>query len=267
MAKKHVRCSCWYGRMSPVRCSASPSFTCGKIKNRPTNPLQSRREACYRCHDEIRDPSKEKSKHADLSCTTCHARLQEHLASYEDKPEPPFLIRICSAESAIKTNSAVSCQGRLRGPGPQGKGGANRSLADDGQAARPLWLYHRAQRATRPCLHGHRPVRGRPFCRRYVLSTRRAGSTWLPPARPGISWMTPARLLAETAKAGNPTCIQCKTSDHILKWKFLGDKDPKAKWDRTSDRHRRCQGHPTIPWDAFIAMTPTAPSRASSATR
>ena len=35
--------------------------------------------------------------------------------------------------------------------------------------------------------------------------------------------------------AGNPTCIQCKTSDHILKWKFMGDKDPRAKWDRTSN--------------------------------
>ena len=35
--------------------------------------------------------------------------------------------------------------------------------------------------------------------------------------------------------AGNPTCIQCKTSDHVLKWKFMGDKDPKAKWDRTSN--------------------------------
>jgi formate-dependent nitrite reductase cytochrome c552 subunit len=43
------------------------------------------------------------------------------------------------------------------------------------------------------------------------------------------------KTLAETAKAGNPTCIQCKSSDHILKWKFLGEKDPKAKWDRTSD--------------------------------
>jgi formate-dependent nitrite reductase cytochrome c552 subunit len=41
--------------------------------------------------------------------------------------------------------------------------------------------------------------------------------------------------LKETAMAGNPTCIQCKTSDHILKMKYMGDKDPKAKWDRTSN--------------------------------
>jgi formate-dependent nitrite reductase cytochrome c552 subunit len=41
--------------------------------------------------------------------------------------------------------------------------------------------------------------------------------------------------LPETAKAGNATCIQCKSSDHVLQWKYMGDKDPRAKWDRTSD--------------------------------
>jgi formate-dependent nitrite reductase cytochrome c552 subunit len=35
--------------------------------------------------------------------------------------------------------------------------------------------------------------------------------------------------------AGNPVCLQCKTTDLALKWKHLGDKDPRAKWDRTSD--------------------------------
>ena len=30
--------------------------------------------------------------------------------------------------------------------------------------------------------------------------------------------------LTETAMAGNPTCIQCKTSDLVLKWKYLGEK-------------------------------------------
>src|SRR4030067_3530800 len=41
-------------------------------------------------------------------------------------------------------------------------------------------------------------------------------------------------FLPETAAAANPTCMQCKTQDQILKWKYMGDKDPKAKGDRTS---------------------------------
>jgi nitrite reductase (cytochrome c-552) len=39
--------------------------------------------------------------------------------------------------------------------------------------------------------------------------------------------------LTETAMAGNPTCIQCKTSDLVLKWKYLGEKG--GKFDRTSN--------------------------------
>jgi formate-dependent nitrite reductase cytochrome c552 subunit len=59
-------------------------------------------------------------------------------------------------------------------------------------------------------------------------------------SRPGKAW----DVLVDTGKtypkevsasAGNPVCLQCKTSDLALKWKHMGDKDPKAKWDRTSD--------------------------------
>ena len=42
-------------------------------------------------------------------------------------------------------------------------------------------------------------------------------------------------FLPESAPAANPTCLQCKTTDNILKWKHLGEKDPAAKWDRTSN--------------------------------
>jgi formate-dependent nitrite reductase cytochrome c552 subunit len=41
-------------------------------------------------------------------------------------------------------------------------------------------------------------------------------------------------FLPQTATAANPVCLNCKTQDHILKWAYMGDKNPKAKWDRTS---------------------------------
>jgi hypothetical protein len=41
-------------------------------------------------------------------------------------------------------------------------------------------------------------------------------------------------FLPQTATAANPVCFQCKTQDMILDWKYMGDKDPRAKWDRTS---------------------------------
>jgi formate-dependent nitrite reductase cytochrome c552 subunit len=41
-------------------------------------------------------------------------------------------------------------------------------------------------------------------------------------------------FLPQTAIAANPVCLSCKTQDHILKWKYMGDPDPQAQWARTS---------------------------------
>ena len=41
-------------------------------------------------------------------------------------------------------------------------------------------------------------------------------------------------FMPQTAAASNPVCLNCKTQDHILKWKYMGDPDPKAQWSRTS---------------------------------
>ena len=37
-----------------------------------------------------------------------------------------------------------------------------------------------------------------------------------------------------TAKAANPVCVTCKTTDHILEWAYLGEENPNADWARTS---------------------------------
>jgi formate-dependent nitrite reductase cytochrome c552 subunit len=41
-------------------------------------------------------------------------------------------------------------------------------------------------------------------------------------------------FLPQTAIAANPVCLSCKSQDHILQWKYMGDPDPNAKWSRTS---------------------------------
>lgn len=41
-------------------------------------------------------------------------------------------------------------------------------------------------------------------------------------------------FMRQAATAVNPVCMNCKTQDHILDWAYKGDKNPNAKWDRTS---------------------------------
>jgi formate-dependent nitrite reductase cytochrome c552 subunit len=42
------------------------------------------------------------------------------------------------------------------------------------------------------------------------------------------------KFMRQTVTAVNPVCMNCKTQDHILKWAYMGDKNPNAEWDRTS---------------------------------
>jgi formate-dependent nitrite reductase cytochrome c552 subunit len=43
----------------------------------------------------------------------------------------------------------------------------------------------------------------------------------------------PYRPRTATTSA-NPVCLSCETSDHILRWAYMGDRHRKARWDRTS---------------------------------
>jgi nitrite reductase (cytochrome c-552) len=47
-------------------------------------------------------------------------------------------------------------------------------------------------------------------------------------------------FLPGTATAANPVCMNCKSFDNILKWKYMGDPDPRAKWSRVSQTGRIC---------------------------
>ena len=73
----------------PVLSTAAKGKPAAKVKD-------DGREACYGCHDEIRG-MKEGSKHAKLACGTCHDKLKEHLASYENKPVTKIDAALCGS--------------------------------------------------------------------------------------------------------------------------------------------------------------------------
>jgi formate-dependent nitrite reductase cytochrome c552 subunit len=187
--------------------------------------------ACYDCHDEIK-ALKEGSRHAGLACATCHGALNEHLASSDSKPVTIIDQKACGGchkeqyASFFKTNHEGAARKEKGVP-------AGRSpMMDKLLAPYGFTFEHNEPR-------GHafmvidqfvvdRFQGGRFQFKRGAWGMDESGKTWDVLTDTG-------KTLPETAKAGNPTCIQCKTSDHLLKWKYLGDKDPKAQWDRTSD--------------------------------
>lgn len=192
------------------------------------------RAKCYECHDEVK-ALKEGSKHAKLACTVCHDKLDAHMTDPE-KNKPITIIdqALCGKchKNQYESFYKVSTEGGAR----KEKGiPTGRSPQQDKLLAGHGFTFE------------HNEPRGHAFMvtDQFVVDRFQGGryqykNGWKDVNRTGKTWdiledKGAGTKLPESAMAGNPTCIQCKTSDHLLKWKFLGDKDPKAKFDRTSN--------------------------------
>jgi len=195
-------------------------------------PIKDGREKCYECHDEIK-AIKEGSRHASLSCKTCHDKMDAHMQDPE-KNKPVTVIDQALCGKCHKNQYASFFTVNYEAAARKEKGGpTGRSPMQDKLLAGHGFTFE------------HNEPRGHAFMviDQFVVDRFQGGrfqykDGWKGVDEVGKAWdvlIDTNKKLAETAMAGNPTCIQCKTSDHILKWKFMGDKDPKAQWDRSSD--------------------------------
>jgi formate-dependent nitrite reductase cytochrome c552 subunit len=207
--------------------------------NKPaTKVANDGRAKCYECHDEVK-ALKEGSRHAMLACTVCHDRLEAHMQDPE-KNKPVTLIDQALCGKCHKDQYASFYKINYEAAARKEKGTpTGRSPMQDKLLAPYGFTYEHNE----PRGHAYMVIDqfavdrfqgGRFQFKDGWKGADANGKTWdvLEDKGEGNKEWKP---LSQSAMAGNPTCIQCKTSDHILKWKFLGDKDPKAKWDRTSN--------------------------------
>lgn len=210
----------------PVILSAAKGKPAAKVKG-------DGREACYACHDEVKG-LKEGSKHAKLPCAACHDKLKEHLADSDVKPITLIDQALCGKCHRDEYNSFYKVDYEAQARKEKGVPTGRSPMMDKLLAPYGFTFEHNEPR-------GHafmvidqfavdRFAGGRFQFKKRWFGADSVGKTW-----DVLEDKGPDFHLAETVKGGNPTCIQCKTSDHILKWKYMGDKDPRAKWDRTSD--------------------------------
>jgi len=203
--------------------------------NKPATKLaDDGRAKCYECHDEVK-ALKEGSKHAKLSCKTCHDKMDEHMKDPE-KNKPVTIIDQALCGKCHKSQYDSFFKMNYEAPARKEKGmPTGRSPMQD----KLLEPYGFTFEHNEPRGHAFMVIDqfavdrfqgGRFQFKDGWKGIDKSGKTWDVLEDKGKDYK-----LKESAMAGNPTCIQCKTSDHILKWKFLGDKDPKAKWDRTSN--------------------------------
>lgn len=203
-------------------------------KAKPAKATGLGKETCYQCHDQIQT-MKEGSKHAKLACTVCHDGLAKHVeSSGETKPVTKLDPAICGSchKNQYQSFFTMNYEGGAR----KEKGvPAGRSPLQDKLLAGHGFTFEHAE----PRAHAFMVIDqfqvdrfqgGRFQFKHGWKGVTEMGKTW-----DVLEDKGPQFKLPETAMAANPTCMQCKTSDHILAWKYLGDKDAKARWDRTSN--------------------------------
>lgn len=192
------------------------------------------RGTCYECHDEVK-ALKEGSKHSALSCKTCHDKLDAHISDPE-KNKPVTIIDQALCGKCHKNQYESFYNINHDGGARKEKGvPTGRSPMQDKLLAPYGFTFE------------HNEPRGHAFMviDQFAVDRFQGGrfqfkDGWKGIDKTGKTWDVLVDKgkdfkMKETAMAGNPTCIQCKTSDHILNMKFMGDKDPKAKWSRESN--------------------------------
>ncbi|MBI5575163.1 MAG: ammonia-forming cytochrome c nitrite reductase subunit c552 [Deltaproteobacteria bacterium] len=199
-------------------------------------------EKCFECHDEIKE-LKTGGKHAGVNCGLCHSGTAEHLADSDKRPVTRVDLEACGGCHRDQYESFGTLN--LKKPAR-----VEKSLLTE-RSPNPFWdklmmghgftKEHAAPRSHKFMLVDHLIV-DRAYGGRFQSKTG-----WSYVAVPGVAkaWdvledrypesKEHKAFIPESAPAANPTCLQCKTQDQILKWKFMGDKDPKAKWDRSSN--------------------------------
>lgn len=198
---------------------------------------------CFVCHAEIGELWKT-GKHEDsLNCVQCHGGLDAHLKTKEQKPFTNLDPAVCGEchSNQFETFFSVNAKKLAR---------VEKSLPTE-RAPNPLWdklmmghgftKEHNSPRSHAYMLIDHlivdRAYGGRFQPKKGWLYTveKTPVKAWdaLKDGFPETNAHKP--FIPESASAAGPTCLQCKTSDSILKWKFMGEKDVSAKWDRTSN--------------------------------
>jgi formate-dependent nitrite reductase cytochrome c552 subunit len=189
---------------------------------------------CFECHTVVKGLAGA-GAHKGLGCAECHGNLAAHLESEKALPTINLDLGNCGRchQDQYRTFLTVNYSKRAK----------REKATPDGRAPTLDKLL---------AGHGFTKEHAEPRSHAFmlidqVMVDRAAGGryglrNWADLLRTGKLWDVledrgETFVLPETAGALNPTCIQCKTSDFVAKWAFMGDASPRARWSRESKVH------------------------------
>ncbi len=199
---------------------------------------------CYACHGEIK-ALKVGSKHEGVNCGTCHTGALEHARDPAKKPVTKMDHATCGTCHKEQYESFVAINLHSKAKVEKATTTSRSPLFDSLMRPHGFTREHAEPRSHIFALVDHLLV-DRAYGGRFqlkdwkLISDAKAAekSAWevLKDLEPTTSdqKIFPPYTPRTAFTAANPVCLTCKTSDWILDWAYMGDKHPKAKWDRTS---------------------------------
>lgn len=204
------------------------------------------KETCFACHGDIK-AFKTRGKHQNLNCGVCHSELEAHLGNpVRVKAKTKIDHAVCGQCHKDQYESFISSYYKKNvlqeKSTPQGR---SPILFDNIMRPHGFTREHAEPRSHVFALVDHLRVdrayggRFRPITWYALFDEKLAAkSAWEilydKDPKSNEQKIFPPFTPRTAATAANPVCLHCKTSDLVLKWAYMGDKNPKAKWDRTS---------------------------------
>ena len=200
-------------------------------------------KTCYDCHDPIKTLHT-MGKHIKVNCVNCHSGLAAHLKAPGPDTRPVTNTSWEACGKCHKDEYDSYMQVAKHRPARDEKSQlTNRS-------PNPFWDklmaghgFTKEHNLTRSHVHMlldqfvvDRAFGGRFQPKNGWLYVNEKGRVWDILTDTHHETKEHKTFLTQSAAAANPTCLQCKTQDQILKWSYLGEKvEGKTTWDRTSN--------------------------------
>ncbi|MCX8070389.1 MAG: hypothetical protein N2738_07790, partial [Thermodesulfovibrionales bacterium] len=216
-----------------------------KAKPKEAKATQVDVNVCYGCHTNIKD-FHAKGKHAKINCAECHSDTNLHLADSKNKPVTNLDLSNCGRCHKEQYESLVHVNLESKPKVEKATSTSRSPLFDAIMMPHGFTREHAEPRSHVFMLVDHLLV-DRAYGGRFQLkswqmisdakSSEKSAWSVLKDLEPNTNEQK--LFKPYTARTGftaaNPVCFQCKTSDFVLKWAYMGDKNPRAKWDRTSN--------------------------------
>jgi len=197
-------------------------------------------EQCYDCHSDIKG-FHTSGKHSKVNCASCHENLEDHLKDASKKPITRMDLATCGKCHKEEYESLVAVDIDSKAKVEKATFRSRSPLFDKLLMPHGFTKEHDEPRSHVFMLLDHLIV-DRAYGGRFQLkdwthignAKAAEKNLWSILVDKDPSSSDQKVFLPQTATAANTVCFQCKTQDTILDWKYMGDKDPRAKWDRTS---------------------------------